>query len=85
MGIGVAAFIAIAVSLALVARVEHGDWKLLDGLALGFVLGALLMVGLTVVMQPLLTHEWLNGDEPEGSGDQGPPDRHRPDDRGRLR
>lgn len=69
LGVGVAAFVAIAVSLGLVARVGHGDWIWIDVLSLGFVLGALLMVGLTVVMQPLLTHEWLTSGDSAKSAD----------------
>jgi hypothetical protein len=64
LGIGAAGLISIAIALLLAGRADHGDWKWWDELGLGFVVGPLLMAGIVVALQPLLTHEWLDDEDP---------------------
>jgi len=63
--VGSAAALGVVFSLGLADRVHAGHWIWLDGLGFGWVLGSILVLGLFVVMQPWITHEWMYEDEEE--------------------
>jgi hypothetical protein len=62
-GVGYAGLLGIGVSLALSGQVAAHHWVWLDGIGFGFAVGSLAMLGITVVMQPMLTHEWMDDDK----------------------
>jgi multisubunit Na+/H+ antiporter MnhB subunit len=67
VGVGAAALAGICLALALSERTAVHHWTWLDELGFGFVVGPLLMVAITVAMQPLLVHEWMDEDQGEAS------------------
>jgi hypothetical protein len=68
-GVGYAGLLGIGASLALSERATAHHWTWLDGLGFGFAVGSLAMLGLMVVMQPMLTHEWMDDDKRAQSTD----------------
>lgn len=61
--IGAAAALGIAFSLVLTGRAEAGNWTAVDGLGAGWVAASLIWLGVLVVMQPWVTHEWMYEDD----------------------
>jgi MFS family permease len=69
LGIGAGALVGICLALALAERAAVHHWIWLDELCFGLVIGPLLMVAFTVVMQPLIIHEWMDEDEQTAPSD----------------
>jgi hypothetical protein len=61
--VGAAAALAVLFSLILADRLEAGHWILIDDFGLGWVVASLFMLGIMVVMQPWMTHEWMYEDD----------------------
>jgi hypothetical protein len=59
-GAGAAGLIGIVLSMILSGRAEAHRWIWLDEFCFGWVIASLLMLGITVVMRPMLTHEWMD-------------------------
>lgn len=62
IGIGAAALFGIALALGLAERAKAHHWTSLDEVAFAWVTVSFLVLGVAVVLQPLITHEWLDDD-----------------------
>ncbi|MET0558298.1 MAG: hypothetical protein ABW065_06465 [Solirubrobacterales bacterium] len=60
---GAAAALGIAISLALAEQSLRHDWTWLDRFGFGWVVVSLFVLGLMIVMQPWMTHEWIDEDD----------------------
>lgn len=60
IGIGAAALFGIALALGLAERARVHHWNFFDEIGFAWVAVSLVALGAVVVLQPLLTHEWLN-------------------------
>ncbi len=64
-GFGAAGLTGIMLGIFLAERVRLGHWIWIDEILFAWVVASTLFLGLFVVLQPVLTHEWLGkGDEP---------------------
>ncbi len=60
VGVGASGLIGIGLALALVERASIGQWSGLNDLEFGWVVGSLSTLGIVVVLQPILVHEWMD-------------------------
>jgi hypothetical protein len=75
VGVGFAGLLGIAFSLALAERTSLDHWIWLDALGFSWVALSLCLLGCMVVMQPLVTHEWMDDEDAEAeSGARSPSD-----------
>lgn len=63
VGIGASGLVGIVFALALAERASVHHWIWLDEIAFAWVVASLGMFGVTVVLQPLLIHEWMDDDK----------------------
>lgn len=64
-GFGAAGLLGILLGIFLAERVRSGHWIWIDEVFFAWTMASTLFLGLFVVLQPVLTHEWLdNSDEP---------------------
>lgn len=61
--VGASAGIGVLLALVLAERVQAHDWGWLDYLGLGWAVASLVILGTVVVMQPWLTHEWMDTED----------------------
>jgi hypothetical protein len=60
VGLGAAGLLGIALALAIAEPASEHHWTRLDEIAFAWAIVSLGMLGLVVVLQPLITHEWLD-------------------------
>lgn len=60
VGLGAAGLLGIALALAVAEPAGAHHWNQPDEIAFAWAVVSLGILGLTVILQPLLTHEWLD-------------------------
>lgn len=63
VGFGAAGLVGIALALAISERASVHHWIWLDEIAFAWAVASLGMFGITVVLQPLLIHEWMDDEK----------------------